>query len=90
MPLGLVEGGFSESYVDLERGDTIILYTDGITEAMDQRGAQYGTRRLCDLVKKNRYSGAEGLLKTIREDVRKFEQGAGQHDDMTILVMKVK
>ena len=89
MPLGLAEGSFSQGEVDVEKGDIIILYTDGVTEAMDSRRAMYGSDRLRELAKANRNMSAESLLAVIRGDVKKFESGTSQHDDITLFVAKM-
>ncbi len=89
MPLGLAEGNFSEGRADLEKGDIIILYTDGVTEATDSHKRMYGAERLCELARNNRALSAADLLAVIREDARKFERGTDQHDDMTLFVAKM-
>jgi hypothetical protein len=88
-PLGLMEGSYSDGSIALEKGDVLVLYTDGVTEAMDREHRLYGTERLCELVKVNRRRAPEELLGIVRNDVKKFEVGAGQHDDITIMVIRV-
>jgi CHASE2 domain-containing sensor protein len=88
-PLGLIEGEYSGGEVGFERGDTFIFYTDGITEAMDQKSEMYGKERLEAVAVKNRLLGASGIADAIEKDVRKFEPKSRQHDDMTVIVVKI-
>ncbi|MCM8791041.1 MAG: CHASE2 domain-containing protein [Candidatus Omnitrophica bacterium] len=88
-PLGLMEGEYSASSVAFEKGDIFIYYTDGITEAMNRHSDMYGKERLQAVALKNRGLSARKLLETIERDVRRFEPKSQQHDDMTIIVVKV-
>lgn len=88
-PLGLMEGPYSGGQGTFEKGDILVLYTDGVTEAMNSRSDLYGAERLSSVVSHNRHLSSKDILKAIGRDVRKFEGGAGQHDDMTVIVMKI-
>ena len=90
MPLGLAEGEYAESSIVFEKDDTLVLYTDGVTEAMNTQRAMYGEDRLQEIVKNNRYRSTEALLSIIREDVQRFEGKAGQHDDTTLVILRAK
>ena len=84
-PLGMMPGmKYSQDAVKLERGETVILYTDGIIEAMNAREELYGYERFEALVKQ---SGAHpGALKeSIIGDVNRFTGLSPQHDDMTLV-----
>ncbi len=77
--------------VQLEKGDIIILFTDGITEAMDNEYKEYTDERLEDLVSNlNINSTAGEILGNIKKDVLLHTKGNEQSDDITCLVMKVK
>jgi len=68
----------------LGRGDTLLLYTDGVTEAMNRMQAQFGERRLeCVL----RASDNDRLIDAVSRAVTKFTAGAEQSDDITLLTM---
>lgn len=88
-PLGLIEGPYSASRKGFGPGDTFIFYTDGITEAMNARSDMYGRQRLQAVAEKNMGLGAAKLLAAIEKDVRKFEPQNRQHDDMTVIVVRM-
>jgi serine phosphatase RsbU (regulator of sigma subunit) len=67
-------------------GETCVLYTDGVSEAMNANKELYGIDRLKQLVQKSTAGKAEELGKTILADVRKHADGFPQNDDITIMV----
>ena len=69
----------------LESGDTLFLYTDGVTEATDEDNELYGEERLKDALNRNILINTEKLVSTIKEDVDSFVKGAAQFDDITML-----
>jgi sigma-B regulation protein RsbU (phosphoserine phosphatase) len=93
MALGLEEGAIfistlKEEEVGFNQGDVFVLYTDGFTEAMNERHEEYGEERLIKLIEKNRQLPARDLISLIIKEVKKFVDNYPQHDDMTILVVK--
>jgi len=89
MPLGLIEGAYSEKQDSFNDGDIFVLYTDGITEAMNAKSEMYDRERLASVIESHKDLSAKALLGAIERDVRKFEPKAHQHDDMTLLAIKV-
>ncbi|MBL7157466.1 MAG: CHASE2 domain-containing protein [Candidatus Omnitrophica bacterium] len=89
MPLGLFEGTFSEEKIKFEKGDIFILYTDGVTEAMNPKKEMFGQERLVNLVKNNRSLKSEEMVNLIQDEVRKFEGKQKQHDDITVITVRV-
>lgn len=84
-PLGILPGmKFSQERAVLEQGDIMILYTDGIIEAMNQDGQQFGLERLESLLRRNT-GGAEALQSEIIQAVNRFTGNAPRHDDMTLV-----
>ena len=83
LPLGLRCGGFSESTVQLEPGTRLAFYSDGITEATDLTGEEFGSQRL--LVHLHEENGSpQSLLET----VRRFANGRGLSDDATVVMIR--
>ena len=72
----------------LQNGDTITLYTDGITEAKNKQSEMYGETRLINLFNQKEYSCLVELHHVLKEDVEKFIDGAEQSDDLTYLTLK--
>jgi serine phosphatase RsbU (regulator of sigma subunit)/catechol 2,3-dioxygenase-like lactoylglutathione lyase family enzyme len=71
----------------LSPGDTLVLYTDGVTEAFNDRGEEFGEQRLVDSMRSHRENGPRALLDAILEDVKRFSPHE-QHDDITLVVAK--
>lgn len=69
----------------MKKGDQIILFTDGITEAMDTRNEQYSTERLCHVFSNNGHHNSKESVDAIIQDVKLFRREADQSDDMTVL-----
>lgn len=89
LPIGLERDAVYERKTTfLNPGDTIMLYTDGIVEAMNPEGVQYEEERLQHVLKTNANSPAKVILKEIRADMDHFVGSARQHDDQTLIVMK--
>jgi len=73
----------------LESGDLIVLYTDGFSEAMNQDRDEYGEDRLIQVVENNKGDTAKNIIDAICTDVNSFVADYAQHDDMTMVVLKV-
>jgi serine phosphatase RsbU (regulator of sigma subunit) len=71
----------------LFRGDTLVLYTDGVTEAFDDQGQEFGERRLIESLRRHRDLRPRELLNGILEDVKRFSPSE-QQDDITVLVAR--
>jgi sigma-B regulation protein RsbU (phosphoserine phosphatase) len=97
MVLGLRIPGASEKFSDLleeERlslhpGDVIVLYTDGITEAMNAESDLFGESRLSRIVEEHGHLESGELRERILREIEAFVGAADQHDDMTMILMKV-
>lgn len=78
-----------EKELDVETGDAIVLYTDGVTEAENTANERYTLERLISVMDRNGMKPARELHKVIMDDLYRFIGGAEQWDDVTLLVMKV-
>lgn len=86
VPLGVVEGfPFQAVECTLEPGDCVVIYTDGVSEAMNPKSELYGMERLRDFVAKTGGRPLD-LGPAIREDVKKHANGRAQNDDITLMV----
>jgi CHASE2 domain-containing sensor protein len=88
MALGLFESEFSDEKLSLERDDVVVLYTDGVTEAINLKGEEYGTERLTAVVKKNKNLPCKEIVDLVYKDITHFTGKAPQHDDITVIVIK--
>ncbi len=73
---------------NLSAGDILVLYTDGVTEAENSRGEEFGMERLSGLIRRGHRLSADGLMKHILESVTDFSRDVGFDDDATLLVVK--
>jgi sigma-B regulation protein RsbU (phosphoserine phosphatase) len=87
-PLGiLADANYEETQLQMEPGDKVVYYTDGIVEAMNKREEMYGFERLHEVVKSSEADTAEALMNDIINGVSDFTGAATQHDDLTIIVV---
>jgi sigma-B regulation protein RsbU (phosphoserine phosphatase) len=87
--VGLFEGAqFQEETVILAPGDWLIVFSDGVSEAMSAAGDEYGEERIIGVAEKNRSAAPADFLNAIFADVRAFTKGAPQSDDITALVLR--
>ena len=89
---GFILGGYSLCFCQdeetvLQKGESITLYTDGITEARDNDGGLYGEDRLISIMNARQYYSVIEMHHSIKDDVAKFVNGAVQSDDMTMLTL---
>ncbi|MDQ6860520.1 MAG: SpoIIE family protein phosphatase [Verrucomicrobiota bacterium] len=96
-PPGLVLGIDSGSVFDritndfavpLERDDCLILYTDGVTEALDANGDEFGPERMMHSVQASAMNGSQAVINRLIEDVRAFVGATPQSDDITLIVIR--
>jgi sigma-B regulation protein RsbU (phosphoserine phosphatase) len=79
-----------EEQLTLDNGDVIVLYTDGITEAMNDSEDLFGEGRLSRLVEEHGHLASGELRERILREIEAFVGGADQHDDMTMILIKVE
>ncbi len=93
MALGLEEGSMfssnlNEETIEIKQGDVLVLYTDGFTEAMNKQQECFGDDKFIQLIEKNRNISSKELENLILQEVEEFVDGAPQHDDMTMVIVK--
>jgi phosphoserine phosphatase RsbU/P len=90
-PVGLVpEAEFSTTTLQLEPNDTLVLFSDGVTEAMDPEDQLYGVGRLRAVLLGKNEMPLDEIQKTLLESVENFARGARQADDLTILLVRFR
>ncbi|MGH9463955.1 MAG: PP2C family protein-serine/threonine phosphatase, partial [Vicinamibacteria bacterium] len=73
----------------LQSGDLFLFFTDGLSEAMNSRSELYGESRLRELLEQHHHLPLENLMERIVDEVVTFAEGVGQHDDMTMVLLRV-
>ena len=79
---------YREADATLHPGDVILIYSDGISEAADESGAQFGENRIAEIVTANPDDSSENLLVRIVEAARNHSRTTVPTDDMTVVVIK--
>src|SRR6266403_4253012 len=96
-PPGMVLGIDSGSVFDritndfalaLERDDCLVLYTDGVTEALDAKGDEFGVERLSQSIRESAANGASGIVRRLIDDLRNFVGAQPQNDDVTVIAIR--
>ncbi|MCQ2981265.1 MAG: SpoIIE family protein phosphatase [Treponemataceae bacterium] len=89
-PIGVEKATqFQDVALQLHTNDILVMYSDGIVEAMNTAGSQYTADRLINIVRENRESSGKEIANLVKTDVKKFTGSAHQHDDQTLLVIKI-
>ncbi|MBV9210791.1 MAG: serine/threonine-protein phosphatase, partial [Acidobacteria bacterium] len=89
LPLGMFrDTRYYEYYLALEAGQILVLYTDGVTEAKNLSGEEYGRERLEKRVREGLELGARELIDFVYKDVQNFTEGRGADDDITLFIIK--
>jgi sigma-B regulation protein RsbU (phosphoserine phosphatase) len=79
---------YKEDNIQLEHGDTLVMYTDGVSEAMNTAGEELGIERLADILGQATDKSSQQVIETIKAGIADFTNGAEQSDDITMLVLK--
>jgi sigma-B regulation protein RsbU (phosphoserine phosphatase) len=88
--LGALENAsYEERTVQLNAGDVLVLYTDGVTEAVNDRDEQFGVDRLKETIRVSAGADAGRLVDRIVQDVTAFASATPQYDDITLMVLRV-
>ena len=84
---GLDDTIYGQSEMQLGKGDRLLLYTDGVTEAHNPEGKLYGPERLAGVLDETPSESGEDVLVRILQDVSAFSNGSPQFDDMTMMLL---
>jgi len=79
---------YKEDTIQLKKGDLLFMYTDGVTEARNPERAFFGDNRLLELMASGENENVEAVVKHIVDQVKSFENGADQFDDITAVALK--
>ncbi|MBL8125830.1 MAG: SpoIIE family protein phosphatase [Pyrinomonadaceae bacterium] len=88
-PLGIISGAeFEIGEITLESGDVLVIYSDGVSEANNLAGEEFGMDRLINVVKGNLKASASGLRDKVESALSSFTQTAPANDDITLVIVK--
>jgi sigma-B regulation protein RsbU (phosphoserine phosphatase) len=89
VPAGLVDDAeFTMESVQLQPGDRVVIYSDGVTDSQDGAGNFFGRRRLRELIEANPDLSSPELHELLIQTLESFSEGAIQTDDITLLVLQ--
>lgn len=79
---------YTEYTLQMDRGDTLVMFTDGVTEAMNRDGMEFGSARLKNVITGQTTKSSRQVVETVKRAISDFTDGAEQSDDITMLVIK--
>ena len=89
LPLGIMaDAEFREGRTQLHPGDVLVIYSDGVSEAVNPTGEEFGPTRLYEVVARNLDASASGIRDRIESALTKFCQGTPAADDITLVIVK--
>jgi len=89
LPLGIMtDADFREGRTQLRPGDVLVIYSDGVSEAVNPTGEEFGPTRLYEVVARNLDASASGIRDRIESALTKFCQGTPAADDITLVIVK--
>jgi sigma-B regulation protein RsbU (phosphoserine phosphatase) len=89
--IGLVERfSINCENIQLQPGDILLLYTDGITEAADFQGSLWGKDRLADIIRQNADASSEQLIQMVMSALKEYTNGSPLADDVTLIISKLR
>ena len=89
--LGILEdAAYRQTEVPIRCGDRLLIYTDGLTEAMDAHREQFGVERLTEIVRRERPWPVRTVIENIISSIHAHTTGTDQADDMTVVMLERK
>jgi len=91
LPLGiLIDGQYPSATITLQPGDWLVIFTDGLVEAVNATDEEFGEPRLLAILRTNSHLGPQDLLKRVMAELETFVGATAQHDDITCVVIKAQ
>jgi serine phosphatase RsbU (regulator of sigma subunit) len=90
LPLGVTEDiDIEEKEIAIMKDDVLVLYTDGVTEAVNEREEEFGEERLIRIIRGNRSLTAHDMIEKVKDEIMSFSGSQPQFDDITLMILKV-
>lgn len=81
---------YLEDNLQLDHGDTLVMFTDGVNEAINSSNEEFGYERLDNIIRGLSNASSQQIIESVKDGIRNFVDGAEQSDDITMLVLKRK
>ncbi|HMG35751.1 MAG TPA: SpoIIE family protein phosphatase [Blastocatellia bacterium] len=89
LPIGMMQNvQYQEAQIEFQGGDVLVIYSDGITESVNESDEEFGEQRLIDVLMKNRNRSSSGIRDRIDEALSRFVGSMAPVDDMTLMIIK--
>ena len=89
LPLGVIdEAQYDEHEIHLHPGDALLLYTDGLTDAVNAGDEEFGMQRVCEVLRESHHRAASEIVDALEASVRAHVGAVEAFDDMTMVVVK--
>jgi sigma-B regulation protein RsbU (phosphoserine phosphatase) len=89
--IGLIEEAeFAEKTIELQEEDLLVLYTDGVTEALNLQNQEFGRERMIKLSRQVNTLPVKEIVQEIRQGLEEFSEGKPLADDTTLVICKIK
>lgn len=90
-PIGVEKSTvYADNELELNTGDIIIMYSDGVAESVNIAGKQYSKNRLIQIVTENKHLSGKEIASLVKTDIKQFCGSVRQHDDQTVLIFKIQ
>ncbi len=76
--------------IELKSGEALVIYSDGVTEAVNEKDEEFGMERLIEVIRKNLKASASGLRDKVESALSSFTQTTPANDDITLVIVKRK
>ena len=81
---------YFEESLQLNHGDTLVMFTDGVNEAINSSNEEFGNARLDNIIRGLSNASSQQIIESVKDGIKEFVDGAEQSDDITMLVLKRK
>jgi len=90
-PIGVEKNTeYTDNEMEVNSGDILIMYSDGVAESVNSSGRQYTKERLIQIVTENKKLSGKEIASLVKTDIKQFCGSVRQHDDQTVLIIKIQ
>jgi serine phosphatase RsbU (regulator of sigma subunit) len=90
-PLGIMPmAEYEVGQLELQAGEALVIYSDGVSEAVNQKDEEFGMERLTEVIRKNLKASASGIRDKVESALSSFTQTTPANDDITLVIVKRK